>query len=80
MEPDAEFKILNLLPIRGRPKIFDKIQLSTSLFKNVRTITSAKCKDMQDLLLYILSVHHDYFKNLLYSLNEINKYYMLLTK
>uniref|UniRef100_A0A1A9ZAL8 Uncharacterized protein n=1 Tax=Glossina pallidipes TaxID=7398 RepID=A0A1A9ZAL8_GLOPL len=49
MEVDTEFKILDLLPCRGRPKNFDKIKL-TPLYKSVRPISTSKYKDMMELL------------------------------
>ncbi|KAJ0175139.1 hypothetical protein K1T71_009280 [Dendrolimus kikuchii] len=50
---DAEFKIINLLPLRpGRPLKFEKIALEP-LYQNARPITYEKYKDMKQLLPYI---------------------------
>ena len=43
MEVNAEFKILNLLPCRGRSWNFYKIKL-TQLYKNVRPISFGSTK------------------------------------
>lgn len=69
MEVDKEFKILDLLPCRGRPRNFNKIKL-TPLYKNVRPISTPKYKDMMELLRYIPPMHHEYFNNLTHNLNE----------
>lgn len=48
----AVIKNMNeLLPRRGRPRKFENIVL-TPLYKNIRQITTAKYKDMMDLLRY----------------------------
>ena len=51
---NENFKVLNLLPRRGRPRKFENIVL-TPLYKNIRQITTAKFKDIIDLLRYIPS-------------------------
>lgn len=63
MDENAEFKILDLLPRRGRPKKFGNIVLP-SLYKSIRSITSLKYRHMMDLLRYIPPEHHNYFKSL----------------
>ncbi|KAI4482021.1 hypothetical protein M0804_009040 [Polistes exclamans] len=52
MNENENFKVLNLLPRRGRPRKFENILL-TPLYKNIRQITTAKFKDIIDLLRYI---------------------------
>ncbi|EFN60835.1 hypothetical protein EAG_12164, partial [Camponotus floridanus] len=51
MNENENFKVLNLLPRRGRPRKFENIVL-TPLYKNIRQITTAKFKDIIDLLRY----------------------------
>ncbi|KYQ50443.1 hypothetical protein ALC60_10456, partial [Trachymyrmex zeteki] len=68
MDENAEFKILDLLPRRGRPRKFENIVL-IPLYKNIRQISTAKYKDMMDLLRYILPEHHDFFKSLPHTQN-----------
>ena len=63
MDENAKFKILDLLPRRGRPKIFGNIVLSSS-YKSIRSITSLKYRYIIDLLRYIPPKHHNYFKSL----------------
>ena len=67
MEVNAEFKTLNLLSCRGRPRNFNKIKL-TPLYKKVRPISTPKYKDMMDR--YIPPMHHEYFNNLIHNINE----------
>lgn len=67
---DAEFKIINLLPLRpGRPLKFEKIALEP-LYQNARPITYEKYKDMKQLLPYIPPVHHAYFETLPHAENK----------
>ena len=63
MNENENFRVLNLVPRRGRPKKFENIVL-TPLYKNIRQITTAKFKDIIDLLRYIPPQHHDSFKSL----------------
>ena len=57
-------KYLNLLSYWGRPRNFNKIKL-TPLYKNVSLISTPTCKDMMELLRYIIPpMHHEYFNNL----------------
>ena len=44
MGVNTQFKILNLLPCRGRPRNINKIKL-TPLYKNVRPILTPRHKD-----------------------------------
>ncbi|KAL7635312.1 UNVERIFIED_CONTAM: hypothetical protein RMT77_014379 [Armadillidium vulgare] len=67
---DAEFKIINLLPLRpARPLKFEKIALKP-LYQNARPITYEKYKDMKQLLPYIPPVHHAYFETLPHAENK----------
>jgi len=68
MNENENFKVLDLLPCRGRPRKFENIVL-TPLYKNIRQITTAKFKDIIDLLRYIPSEHHDFFKSLSHTQN-----------
>lgn len=68
MNENENFKVLNLLPRRGRPKRFENIVLAP-LYKNIRQVTTAKFKDMIDLLRYIPPEHHDFFKSLSHAQN-----------
>lgn len=68
MNENENFKVLNLLPLRGRPRKFENVVL-TSLYKNIRQITTANFKDIVDLLRYISPEHHDFFKSLLHTKN-----------
>ena len=68
MNENENFKVLNLLPRRGRPRKFENIVL-TPLYKNIRQITTAKFKDIIDLLRYIPPEHHDFFKSLSHAQN-----------
>ena len=63
MEVNAEFKILDYLPRRGRPKKFGKIVLP-SLYKSITIITSLKYRHIMDLLRYIPPVYHNYVRSL----------------
>uniref|UniRef100_A0A1B0B9T7 Uncharacterized protein n=1 Tax=Glossina palpalis gambiensis TaxID=67801 RepID=A0A1B0B9T7_9MUSC len=65
---DTQFKILDLLPCRGRQRNFNRIKLAP-LYKNVLPISTPKYKNMMELLRYIPSMHHEYFKNLTRNLN-----------
>ena len=63
MDENSEFKIRDLLPRRGGPNKFGNIVLP-SLYKSIRSITSVKYRHMMDLLQYIPSEHHNYFKSI----------------
>ena len=69
MEVNTEFKVLDLLHCRGKPRKFNKIKL-VPLYKTVRSISTPKCKDIIELLSYIPYMHHEYFNNLTHNLNE----------
>ena len=67
---DAEFKIINLLPLRpGRLLKFEKIALEP-LYQNARPITYEKYKDMKQLLPYIPPMHRAYFETLPHAENK----------
>lgn len=68
MNENENFKVLNLSPRRGRPRRFENIVLAP-LYKNIRQVTTAKFKDMIDLLRYIPPEHHDFFKSLSHAQN-----------
>jgi len=68
MNENENFKVLDLLPRRGRSRKFENIVL-TPLYKNIRQITTAKFKDIIDLLRYIPPKHHDFFKSLSHTQN-----------
>lgn len=63
---DTDFKTLDLSPTCwGRSLKFERIAL-TPLYNDARPITYEKYKDMEQLLPYILPVHHEYFETLQY--------------
>ena len=56
-----EFLTLDLSPKRGRPKRYSQIEMDP-IYAGSSSVTSAKYKDMMDLLPYIPPIYHSYFK------------------
>lgn len=63
LDDNSEFKVLDLSPKRGRPRIFENIDL-LPLYTSIRPITEEKRKDMMDLLPYIPPIFHKHFISL----------------
>uniref|UniRef100_A0A1B0BZH4 Uncharacterized protein n=1 Tax=Glossina palpalis gambiensis TaxID=67801 RepID=A0A1B0BZH4_9MUSC len=63
LDDNSEFKVLDLSPKRGRPGIFENIDLLL-LYTSIRPITEEKCKDMMDLLPHIPPIFHKHFISL----------------
>lgn len=68
MNENENFKVLNLSPRQDRPRRFENIVLAP-LYKNIKQVTTAKFKDMIDLLRYIPPEHQDFFKSLSHAQN-----------
>lgn len=68
MNQNENFKVLNLLPRRSKPRMFENIVL-IPLYKNIRQSTTAKFKDIIDLIRYIPPEHYDFFKSLSHTQN-----------
>lgn len=60
LDDNSEFKVLDLSPKRGRPRIYENIDL-LPLYTTIRPITEEKRKDMMDLLPYIPPIFHKHF-------------------
>lgn len=63
LDDNSEFKVLDLSPIRRRPRIYENIDL-LPLYTTIRPITEEKRKDMMDLLPYIPPIFHKHFISL----------------
>lgn len=73
IQDDYPFYRLNIKPgnKRGRPLPLAKIPM-TNLYSGPRPVTTAKKRDMQDLLPFIPPIHHNYFENLVTSETEVD--------
>ena len=63
LDDNSEFKILDLSPKIGRPRIYENIDLPP-LYSTIRPITMEKYKDIMDLLPYIPPIFHKHFTSL----------------
>ena len=84
LDDNSEFKILDLSPKIGRPRIYENIDLPP-LYTTIRPITKEKHKDMMDLLPYIPPIFHKHYfpkyvlMNNLLCYNEMSLNKMLIT-
>ena len=84
LDDNSEFKILDLSPKIGRPRIYENIDLPP-LYTTIRPITKEKHKDMMDLLPYIPPIFHKHYfpkyvlMNNLLCYNEMSLKNMLIT-
>jgi len=60
---DNSEKVLDLSPKRGRPRIYENIDL-LPLYTSIIPITEEKRKDMMDLIPYIPPIFHEHFISL----------------